>query len=169
MTVWYEIPDFPGYRINQHAEVLSLKQSQPRLMKFSINSKGYYQTAFRRDGKYVNVKLHVLMARTFLGPCPEGMEVCHNTPDRLNCLLTNLRYDTSSANNYDQVIHGTHHEASRTHCDQGHEFTPENTGWRWDKNGKAGGRKCRRCKKCSAIALKKQRAKNKAAQTADTH
>jgi hypothetical protein len=31
--IWYEIPGLPGYRINYHAEVLSMKGAEPRVLK----------------------------------------------------------------------------------------------------------------------------------------
>lgn len=47
------------------------------------------------------------MLAAFVGPCPEGLEVCHLDGDPLNNRLSNLRYDTRSANNLDKVGHGT--------------------------------------------------------------
>lgn len=160
--MWYEIPGFSGYRINLRAEVMSLKQSEPRIMKPWPDDKGlHWAIQLRRNGEYVSTTVHALMARTFLGPCPTGLQVCHNNGNGFDNHLDNLRYDTPSENNFDQVMHGTHPESSRDACDQGHKFTPENTGWRWDKNGKAGGRKCRRCKECHRLSIAKQRAKKR--------
>lgn len=41
-----------------------------------------------------------------MGPCPDGMEACHNNGDQLDNRIENLRWDTHSANIYDQVAHG---------------------------------------------------------------
>jgi hypothetical protein len=159
--VWYEIPGFPGYRINHHREVLSLKQDEPRVMKTWIEG-DYHRVMLRRNGEYVNCKIAYLMLITFVGPRPEGQEICHGSEGSLNDSLTNIRWGTSSENNFDQVEHGTHYEAARDCCDQGHEFTPENTGWRWGKGGKKSGVKCRRCKECHRINTARCRAKKKA-------
>ena len=51
--------------------------------------------------------VHQLVAEAFLGPCPQGMEVCHNDGDRANNKLENLRYDTRKANHADKRVHGT--------------------------------------------------------------
>ncbi len=74
-----------------------------------------------------NKDIHSLVAAAFLGPRPDGMEVCHNNGDARDNRLENLRYDTRSANQRDAVAHGTNWNTAKTHCAHGHEFTPENT------------------------------------------
>lgn len=106
--------------------------------------------------------VHVLVLEAFVGPRPEGMACCHNDGDGQNNTLANLRWDTYSSNNHDLVRHGTHWNARKTHCPNGHEYTQENTriyvhnGWNL--------RYCRACekqagRKCKA-KLKAQRARN---------
>jgi hypothetical protein len=60
--IWYEIPGLPGYRINYHAEVLSLKGVEPRVLK-----------PYRRDqvrlchhGRYLIVTTRELLDRAQL-------------------------------------------------------------------------------------------------------
>jgi HNH endonuclease len=159
--MWYDIPEFPGYKINHRSEIMSLKQGV-RIMKQTIDTKGYYVVGLRQNGKTKVIAVHLLMARTFLGPCPPGLQVRHGVDGPLNNRLGNLCYGTPSQNNYDQVEHGTHYEANRTACDQGHEYTEENTMWRWGKGGKAGGKKYRKCRKCHNASIAAQRAKLKA-------
>lgn len=84
-------------------------------------------------------QVHRLVAEAFLGPVPEGMEVCHNNGDMLDNRAVNLRYGTHSENLRDRVKHGTDPEARKTHCPQGHEYSPENTG----RN--SSGRRCLTC------------------------
>lgn len=43
----------------------------------------------------------------FVGPCPPGMEACHNDGNCLNDHVGNLRWDTSVANKADMKRHGT--------------------------------------------------------------
>lgn len=84
-------------------------------------------------------RVHVLVAAAFLGPRPEGQEVRHLNGDETDCRLDNLAYGTSAQNKEDQKSHGTHHNAVKTHCANGHEFSPENT---YLYRGK---RQCRAC------------------------
>lgn len=89
--------------------------------------------------------VHTLVALAFLGPCPEGAEVCHENGDAHDNRPANLRYDTHSANMHDRVAHGRDPLARRTHCGRGHEFTPENTFTRTGAN--ESGRRCRACER----------------------
>ncbi|MCG7596363.1 NUMOD4 motif-containing HNH endonuclease [Mycobacterium sp. PSTR-4-N] len=92
-------------------------------------------------GKGNHRTIHRLVLETFVGPCPDGTEACHNNGDRFDNRLDNLRWDTPSNNNRDKRSHGTDHMAQRTHCNRGHAFTPENTVLR-----EGGGRRCRTCR-----------------------
>ncbi len=51
--------------------------------------------------------VHVLVLTAFRGHCPAGMEGCHNDGDPKNNRLSNLRWDTHSANQKDGFRHGT--------------------------------------------------------------
>lgn len=70
--------------------------------------------------------MHVLVCRAFHGAAPEGQEVRHlngNPPDNR---AINLAWGTRSQNMRDKQDHGTDHNANKTHCPQGHEYTAEN-------------------------------------------
>lgn len=54
----------------------------------------------------------------------------------------NLRYGTESENLLMAVEAGTHNMIRKTHCPQGHEYTPENT-----YVTSVNSRMCRRCQK----------------------
>ena len=57
--------------------------------------------------------VHRLMLEAFVGPCPDGMESCHNNGIRSDCRLENIRWDTISANQMDKVGHGTSNRGER--------------------------------------------------------
>lgn len=77
----------------------------------------------RRAFRYI----HHLVAESFHGVRPDGMEVRHLDGDPTNNAAANLKWGTSSENNDDIVRHGNHAMANRKHCPQGHEYTEENT------------------------------------------
>ena len=54
-----------------------------------------------------------LVLTAFVGPCPDGMETCHNNGDCADDRLVNLRWDTHAANLADKIAHGTHNRGSR--------------------------------------------------------
>src|SRR5699024_9822191 len=86
--------------------------------------------------------VHSLVAESFIGARPEGMEVCHSDGNKTNNHVANLRFGTSSDNELDKVRHGTHHEAVKTHCPRGHELFAENLK---PSNAKQGKRMCLAC------------------------
>lgn len=51
--------------------------------------------------------IHRLVLETFIGPCPDGMECCHNNGDPVDNRLGNLRWDTHFNNVQDSIKHGT--------------------------------------------------------------
>ena len=81
-----------------------------RKVKVSRNQQtGYaYATIARDDGKKVSVLVHRLVLLAFVGDPPPGTETCHEDNDRMNPVLSNLRWDTHAANSADKVRHGTH-------------------------------------------------------------
>ena len=76
-------------------------------MKLSIHVGGYPFTMGRVNGKQVALYSHRLVALAWIGPQPEGMEVCHNDGDSSNSHVDNLRWDTHRENMLDGVRHGT--------------------------------------------------------------
>lgn len=50
--------------------------------------------------------VHQLIALTFIGTCPEGMEVLHNNGDPTDNRVTNLRYGTRTENILDVFYQG---------------------------------------------------------------
>lgn len=64
--------------------------------------------------------VHDLVAEAFLGPKPQGLEVCHGDNNTRNNAASNLRYATRSENHRDKRKHGTN--GRKTHCPQGHEY-----------------------------------------------
>ena len=57
-------------------------------------------------GKHT-VMVHRIVALSFLGPCPSGMEVSHLNGDHLDNRLDNLKYETSKQNHARKEEHGT--------------------------------------------------------------
>lgn len=73
---------------------------------FPKTPQGYFivvMCSATRNTKYV----HRLVAETFIGPCPEGMEVCHGPNGKQDNSVSNLRYGTHSENQQDRFRDGT--------------------------------------------------------------
>lgn len=114
-----DVVGFPGYRVGDDGSVWSLWQQgcptqSPRWFIGSIWRRkatspchGYRIVGLMREGRQFSRRVHRLVLEAFVGPCPEGMEGCHEDGNRSNNRLTNLRWDTPAANEADKLIHGT--------------------------------------------------------------
>lgn len=128
-TVSYrDVPGFPGYRVGDDGTVWSCWK---RLPSISPPGRGHIRgstcvisDAWKRltpgvsqrycavglktpQGGITQRRVHRLVLEAFVGPCPPGMEACHNDGNPANNALTNLRWDTRQANAADRSLHGT--------------------------------------------------------------
>lgn len=145
------------YSVTDEGEVISLKFNKRHTLKpthGNRTSKHPRVGLYLPDGAMRTFLVHLLVAGAFLPPKQPGQEIRHLDGDELNCRPSNLRWGTRSENVLDQVRHGVHNNASKTHCKQGHEFSPENT-----RPRENGGRRCITCAR--AAALKYSRARRK--------
>lgn len=152
-TRWAPIPGSDGYEVSEDGRLRALARVVMRsngnplpLPDREIKTRpalgnGYLYARIVFSGKKKSVFVHRAVAEAFIGPRPPGMLVLHNDGNKNNNHVGNLRYGTYTDNLNDAVKHGTHHNASKTHCRRGHEFTPENT---YVRPG-GGRRNCRTC------------------------
>ena len=97
-----------------------------------------------RNGKPVWHYVHIIMLEAFVEPRPAGMVGCHRDDTPRND-LSNLRWDTPSANTADLIANGNHSSSRKTHCAKfGHELTEDNV-------YRAPGKRNRHCRKCMKI------------------
>ena len=107
------IPNFPNYSITKDGRVWSTPRNGTRggWIKSFIGVTGYiYINLYGGKGIYQK-KIHRLILETFVGPCPSGMEACHNNGIKTDNKLENLRWDTKSANIKEAVLCGSHPSA----------------------------------------------------------
>lgn len=118
------------------------------------NAKGYgsISRGRRDDGR---ILAHVASWELHNGPVPNGLFVLHKCDIpacvRPSCLFLGTKAD----NNLDMRNKGRHWQSKKTHCPQGHEYTPENT-----KIQTKGGRVCRTCQRVYNAARRKKTRKS---------
>lgn len=107
------IPGFPGYFASEEGDIFCTR---------SVNGKGPYTAPARKvkpllrgkKAKYYQISIarqkrdvHILVAISFHGPIPEGLEVSHNDGNSFNNREDNLSYLTHAENEKMKAIHGT--------------------------------------------------------------
>jgi Mor family transcriptional regulator len=121
MEIWKAVPGQSGYEVSDLGRTRSwigkgatqYRKSRitPLILKPNLNPvrKRRYVTLTHRKTFYV---CHLVL-RTFVGPCPKGMEACHRNGKSFDDRLENLRWDTRSSNIADKFLHGTQPEGER--------------------------------------------------------
>lgn len=141
---WRPVADYEDfYHVSSFGRVHSVfgrKKTGGILSPSPAKRGGYPIVHFSKDGKKKTLTVHSLVAAAFLGPRPSGHDIRHLDGDPTNCNVGNLAYGTRTENILDAVRHGTHSQASKTHCPEGHAYDEENT-----RLNRRGARCCRRC------------------------
>ena len=147
---WTQVRDYPDYEINRDtAEVRRASNQRP--IKPLIDLRGRVLVRLYVGRQRHTMKVGRLMLLTFVGPPPEPDQVArHLNDDPGDNRLGNLAWGTQSDNMFDKVANGLHWNANKTHCVNGHEFTPANTGY------ERGGRK-RVCLACGRMRARERR------------
>jgi hypothetical protein len=174
---WRKIPNFSSYEVSNTGSVRSVDRlvrhnsaksgtvlKRGQILKLGVAKNNprarVHASLIRDDGVEIKVGVGRTVLEAFVGPCPPGMECCHNNGDRFDNRLENVRWDTRSENALDQVRHGTHFSATKTHCPMGHPYNERNTRVR-----PCGRRICRACHRRISLESRhraERRAANKA-------
>lgn len=160
---WRAVVGYEGYyEVSNRGRLRSLdrvvkykngieRRYKGKILKLGKHKFGYLKVELHKDGKISHTNIHRLMLESFTGPCPDGMEACHNDGNPTNNTIENLRWGTRSENRQDAVKHGTQSEVSRTHCPRGHILADPNLMPAQKKVGK------RSCLACSRARTKVRR------------
>ncbi len=150
MERWLPVVGYEGiYEVSDQGRVRSLDRIDTRgharrekVLRPRKTTRDHLAVALYADSVRTDFQVHRLVLEAFVGPRPAGMEGCHWNDIPTDNRLENLRWDTRSANVADSVRNGRHAMANRTHCPQGHPYTPENT-YTYPR----GARACRECRR----------------------
>jgi hypothetical protein len=128
--VWKPVVGFEGlYEVSDEGRAKSLMRVVRRkrrnaaeeympvperlLRPWRTNKLGHVSLSLNTGGNTTKRLLHRLVLEAFVGPCPAGMQACHNDGNPANNRLGNLRWDTSKANHHDKIRHGTTNRGER--------------------------------------------------------
>jgi hypothetical protein len=142
---WRPIPGYERtYAVSSLGRVMRVegRNARARIRKLRANRHGYIDVRLSQDNLFKTHTVHKLVMLAFVGPRPDGAEIRHLNGNGSDNRLVNLAYGTVSENRIDITRHGRNRNASKTHCPQGHEYTPENT---YRVPSRPRGRICRAC------------------------
>lgn len=96
-TIFRKIPGFSNYAISRNGTVVSIRRK--RLMKRQCSENGYFVIHLSNDfGKSKLMKLHILVAITFIGERIPGYVIDHLDGNKFNPKLENLEYVSPGEN-----------------------------------------------------------------------
>lgn len=118
---WRTVPGHSDYEVSSQGRVRSWKKAGgagvANILRTGPDTSGYPVTTI--DGK--RRRVHQVVALTWLGPCPEGMEVGHLNHKRDDNRPENLAYVTRREN-----MAELRRRPPRTHCKRGHPLSGDN-------------------------------------------
>lgn len=132
---WKDIPGYEGlYQVSDAGRVRSVGRTIRAVSRHGTQHTRTYKGRVLKPGRLPSghlsvvlghgapgVTIHSLVMLAFVGPCPEGMEVCHRDRNPTNNCLSNLRYDTRAENLRDEYAADCGAMAKLT-CQQVHEI-----------------------------------------------
>lgn len=141
---WRPVVGYEGYyEVSNLGMVRGAKRrgSSGAPLKPHVNRNGHQTVklsmAMARRTRYV----HHLVLAAFVGARHEDAITRHLNGIPSDNRVENLRWGNAAENAADSLRHGTHANLRKTHCNYGHEYTPENT-YIQPSNGS---RRCRVC------------------------
>lgn len=116
---WLPIPGYEGlYEVSSFARVRGYRvnafqrRSIPRVLRQHAVKGMYWQVTLYGEGGARSWYVHQLVARAFLGECPEGQEVRHLNGNGFANRPYNLAYGTHLQNIQDKIRHGTQNKGT---------------------------------------------------------
>lgn len=111
---WKVLTRYPQYEISTVGRIR-------RIVPFGRYYRGRLLTPFRREDGRIQIrisgnnnKVHRLVAETFLGPCPLGLEVNHKDCNPSNNAIENLEYISPLQNRAHAILNRRHAFGERT-------------------------------------------------------
>lgn len=117
---WVPSDESPDYIVSDLGRVASYKNNgwgtkkNFKILTPHVPKDGYPEVYFYLNGVKHNKRVHILVLETFEGPCPKGMQGCHNNGMKIDTRFLNLRWDTPKNNQADRLKHDTDSRGSKS-------------------------------------------------------
>lgn len=93
MEIWKPLRNFPSYNGSSEGRIMNVRTQ--RILTQTVTEHGYAIVGLRKNNKRYTVRVHRVIAETFLGEHPD-MDVRHLDEDQLNNRIDNLIWVTRS-------------------------------------------------------------------------
>ena len=119
--VWKDIPEYEGlYQVSNLGRVRSVDRIivkknkatmlyKGKILKYYEDTKGRLSVSLSKNDKKKNIRVHIIVAETFISKRPDKKVICHINGNNQDNRLVNLRYDTQSENIIDIYRQGKKH------------------------------------------------------------
>ena len=91
MEIWKPLRNFPSYNGSSEGRIMNVRTQH--ILKPTVNEKGYYQVCLRKNNIQYSIRVHRIIAETFLGERRE-MDIRHRDGNKLNNNIDNLEWCT---------------------------------------------------------------------------
>jgi hypothetical protein len=142
---WLAVRGYEGlYEVSDHGRV----RGRRGISRTGQTMRGYQTVRLYKHFQRKALTVHRLVLEAFVGPRPANYECRHLDGDKTNNRISNISWGTRRENQLDNVRHGTHPHARKTHCPLGHDYYVVRA------NGE---RRCRTCYNASRRALRRRK------------
>lgn len=89
MEIWKSIRDFPGYNASSEGRIMNVRTQH--ILTPVVDENGYSKVTLRKNGKQYSVRVHRLIADTFLGDSEKldvhakNLDISNTRPGNLEC------------------------------------------------------------------------------------
>ena len=90
MEEWRTYEKIPRYLVSDEGRVKNSRTG--RILKPSVNNRGYKQVSLHEDGKHYTAKVSRMVAETFIECDEEGLDVTYIDGDPSNVCVNNLEW-----------------------------------------------------------------------------
>lgn len=107
--IWKDVVGYSGlYSVSDQGRVKSFQRNPDGvILRQMTNVYGYLKLTLSVNGELKNKTIHSLVTQSFIGECPDNLEISHKDGDRTNNKISNLEYITHKENINKKHKHGT--------------------------------------------------------------
>ena len=96
--IWKDIFDYKNYMVSNYGRVKRIYKSKEKILKKSIDKYGYVNYCLRKSNKGNTIKIHRIVAKTFINNQNNFKQVNHKDENKQNNCVDNLEWCNNKYN-----------------------------------------------------------------------